>query len=145
MGAGDVAAVLVAAVCLVAVAVLVVAVSSLVRTLRSLRETVDVLREQTVPLVADLRAAVDHATTGLDRVDELLDTAESISTTVDAASRLTYRAFSPPLIGAAAVSAGIGRFVRRLRGGSLATGPGDAVVEAGAVELRRGRRRGGAA
>ena len=66
MGAGDVAAVLVAAVCLVAVAVLVVAVSSLVRTLRSLRETVDVLREQTVPLVADLRAAVDHATTGLD-------------------------------------------------------------------------------
>ena len=95
--------------------------------------------------VADLRAAVDHATTGLDRVDELLDTAESISTTVDAASRLTYRAFSPPLIGAAAVSAGIGRFVRRLRGGPLAAGPGDAVVEAGAVELRRGRRRGGAA
>ena len=145
MGAGDVVAVLVAAVCLVAVAVLVVAVSSLVRTLRSLRETVDVLREQTVPLVADLRAAVDHATIGLDRVDELLDTAESISTTVDAASQLTYRAFSPPLIGAAAVSAGIGRFVRRLRGGPLATGRGDAVVEAGAVELRRGRRRGGAA
>ena len=145
MGAGDVAAVLVAAVCLVAVAVLVVAVSSLVRTLRSLRETVDVLREQTVPLVADLRVAVDHATTGLDRVDELLDTAESISTTVDAASRLTYRAFSPPLIGASAGSAGIGRFDRRLRGGPLATGPGDAVVEAGAVELRRGRRRGGAA
>ena len=145
MGAGDVAAVLVAAVCLVAVAVLVVAVSSLVRTLRSLRETVDVLREQPVPLVADLRAAVDHATTGLDRVDELLDTAESISTTVAAASRLPSRAFSPPLIGAAAVSAGIGRFVRRLRADPLAAGPGDAVVEAGAVELRRGRRRGGAA
>ena len=99
MGAGDVAVALVAAMCLVAVVVLVVAVSSLVRTLRSLRETVDVLREQTVPLVVDLRAAVDHATAGLDRVDELLDTAESISTTVDVASRLTYRAFSPPLIG----------------------------------------------
>jgi len=114
MDAADLAAVLVAVVCLAAIAVLVVAVFSLVRTLRTLRETVDVLREQAVPLVADLRRAVDHATSGLDRVDDLLDTAEDISTTMDAASRLTYRAFSPPLIGVASVAAGFGRFVRRL-------------------------------
>ena len=46
MEAGDLAAVLVAIVCLAAIAVLVVAVSSLVRTLRTLRQTVDLLREE---------------------------------------------------------------------------------------------------
>jgi hypothetical protein len=118
MEAGDLAAVLVAVVCLAAIGILVVAVSSLVRTLRTLRETVDMLRSEAVPMVADLRRAVDHATAGLERVDDLLDTAEDISTTVDAASRLTYRALSPPLIGAASLAAGLGRFARRLRGGT---------------------------
>ena len=145
MDAADLAAVLVAVVCLAAIAVLVVAVFSLVRTLRTLRETVDVLREQAVPLVADLRRAVDHATSGLDRVDDLLDTAEDISTTMDAASRLTYRAFSSPLIGVASVAAGFGRFVRRLGGRTSERSGDDPVVEAAAIEIRSDRRRDGAA
>jgi len=115
MSGGDLAAVLVAVVCLAAVAALTLAVVSLVRTLRTLRETVDELREQTVPMVHDLRRAVDQATDGMERVDGLLDTAENISATVDAASRLTYRALSPPLIRAASVAGGIGRFLARLR------------------------------
>ena len=145
MEAGDLVAVLVAIVCLAAIAVLVVAVSSLVRTLRTLRQTVDLLREEAVPMVADLRRAVDHATVGLERVDDLLDTAEDISTTVDAASRLTYRALSPPLIGAASMAAGFGRFLRRLRGGTSGRGAGDPVVEAAAIQIRPERRRDGAA
>lgn len=51
------------------------------------------------------------------RVDELLDRAESISTTVDSASRLTYLAVSNPLIKVVAVAAGAGRAMRRLRRG----------------------------
>ena len=145
MEAGDLAAVLVAVVCLAAIVVLMVAVSSLVKTLRTLRETVDMLREEAVPMVADLRRAVDHATVGLERVDDLLDTAEDISTTVDAASRLTYRALSPPLIGAASLAAGLGRFLRGLRGGTSGRGVGDPVVEAAAIQIRPKRRRDGAA
>ena len=125
--------------------VLMVAVSSLVKTLRTLRETVDMLREEAVPMVADLRRAVDHATVGLERVDDLLDTAEDISTTVDVASRLTYRALSPPLIGAASLAAGLGRFLRGLRGGTSGRGVGDPVVEAAAIQIRPKRRRDGAA
>ncbi|HAQ23532.1 MAG TPA: hypothetical protein DGF10_06970 [Acidimicrobiaceae bacterium] len=148
MAASDLAALLVAITCLAAIAVLVVAVISLVRTLRALREVVDVLREETIPMLAEIRSVVDRATEGLDRVDHLLDAAEDISGTVDAASRLTYRALAPPLVGAASVSAGIGRFLRRLRGettsGSL-TEPGRSgnVIEAATVDRRRRRRAGG--
>jgi|TARA_B100001105_G_scaffold166454_1_gene133907 predicted PurR-regulated permease PerM len=145
MEAGDLAAVLVAVVCLAAIVVLVVSVSSLVRTLRTLRETVDLLREEAVPMVADLRRAVDHATVGLERVDDLLDAAEDISTTVDAASRLTYRALSPPLIGAASIAAGLGRFVRRLRGATPGRGVDGPVVEAAAIQIRPENRRDGVA
>ena len=145
MEAGDLAAVLVAVVCLAAIVVLMVAASPLVRTLRTLRQTVDLLREEAVPMVADLRRAVDHATVGLERVDDLLDTAEEISTTVDAASRLTYRALSPPLIRAASLAAGLGRFLRGLRGGPWGRGVGDPVVGAAAIQIRPERRRDGAA
>ena len=145
MEAGDLAAVLVAVVCLAAIVVLMVAASSLVKTLRTLRETVDMLREEAVPMVADLRRAVDHATAGLERVDDLLDTAEDISTTVDAASRLTYRALSPPLIRAASLAAGLGRFLRGLRGGTSGQGVGDPMVEAAAIQIRPERRRDGVA
>jgi len=150
MSATDLAAVLVAVVCLAAVAVLVVSVVSMVRTLRALSEAVDVLREQTIPMVIELRAVVDHATRGLDRVDDLLDAAEDISETVEVASRLTWRVLSPPLVGAASLSAGIGSFLRRLRGksdpGSGARSvAGAEVVEASAVERRRRRRAGGVA
>ena len=145
MEAGDLAAVLVAVVCLAAIAILMVAVSSLVRTLRTLRETVDMLREEAMPMVADLRRAVDHATAGLVRVDDLLDTAEDISTTVDATSRLAYRALSPPLIGAASLAAGLGRFARRLRGATPAQNVDDQAVDTSAIQLRPKRRRKGVA
>ncbi|MFT6549420.1 MAG: hypothetical protein ACJA0A_000556 [Acidimicrobiales bacterium] len=145
MEAGDLAAVLVAVVCLAAIAILVVAVSSLVRTLRTLRETVDMLRSEAVPMVADLRRAVDHATAGLERVDDLLDTAEDISTTVDAASRLTYRALSPPLIGAASLAAGLGRFARRLRGGTPDRSTDDMAIQTTPIQIRPERRRDGVA
>jgi len=145
MEAGDLAAVLVAVVCLAAIAILVVAVSSLVRTLRTVRETVDMLRAEAVPMVADLRRAVDHATAGLERVDDLLDTAEDISTTVDAASRLTYRALSPPLIGAASLAAGLGRFARRLRGGTPDRSTDDTAIQTTPIQIRPERRRDGVA
>jgi hypothetical protein len=116
MSAGDLAAVLVAIVSLVAVAILVVASLSLLRTLRELRSVVDTLRGQTLPMVGDLRAAVTQAGSDLERVEGLLDTAERITDTVDSASRLTFRALSPPLIKTMSFVAGARRAGRRLRG-----------------------------
>ena len=115
MSAADLAAVIVTGVCLAVVVVLVLAVISMVRTMRELRETVDELRQSALPMVEDLRGTVARAGAELDRVDGVIGRAERISATVDHASRLTYRAFAPPLIKGLALVSGVGRATRRLR------------------------------
>ena len=98
MSAVDLAAVIVTVVCLATVVVLTIAVVSLVRTMRELRDVVDDLRDSALPMVDDLRTTVTKADAELHRVDRVIGRAERISATVDHASRLTYRAFAPPLI-----------------------------------------------
>jgi len=109
MSATDLAAIVLAVVCLAATVVLVLAVQSLVRTMRELRGVVDELRDQTLPMLADLRS-------GVERVDNVITTAERITETVDAASRLTSRAITPPLIKTVSFMAGARRVLHR--GGS---------------------------
>jgi hypothetical protein len=106
MDATDLAAIVLAIVCLAATVVLVVAVQSLVRTMRELRSVVDDLREQTLPMVGELR-------NGVERVDHVIATAERITDTLDAASRLTSRAITPPLIKTVSIVAGARRVLRR--------------------------------
>lgn len=115
MSAADLAAVIVTGVCFAVVVVLVLAVISMVRTMRELRTTVDELRQAALPMVEDLRGTVARAGAELDRVDGVIGRAERISTTVDHASRLTYRAFAPPLIKGLALVSGVGRAARRFR------------------------------
>lgn len=115
MSAADLAAVIVTGVCFAVVVVLVLAVISMVRTMRELRATVDELRQAALPMVEDLRGTVARAGAELDRVDGVIGRAERISTTVDHASRLTYRAFAPPLIKGLALVSGVGRAARRFR------------------------------
>ncbi len=117
MSATDLAAIVVTILSFVMVAVMVLVVQSIARTLRELRLTVDELRGSTLPMVADLRTTVAKAGDGLDRVDGIIDRAESITTTVDNASRLTYKAMAPPLIKTISLVAGAGRATRRLRWG----------------------------
>jgi hypothetical protein len=88
---------------------------SMTATLRAVRASTDELRRESLRLVADVRNTVDQANSELERVDTLLGTAESISTTVDSASRLAYLAFSNPLIKLLAFGTGTARAVRRLR------------------------------
>lgn len=115
MTAGEIAAVIASIAVAVLVLGLLVALVSVIGTLRSLREAADELRRTTVPLVAEVRAAVAQANAELGRVDGLLVTAESIGTTVDSASRLAYLAFSNPLVKIMALGAGTARASRRLR------------------------------
>jgi hypothetical protein len=115
MTATELAALIVAIASVAAVVLLIFAVGTLVGTLRALRDTVELLRTESVPVIGELRDTVRQANADLERVDELLGTAESISGTVDSASRLAYLAFSNPVIKAMAFAAGTGRAARRLR------------------------------
>jgi hypothetical protein len=113
--ASDVAAVIVAVTSALAVFVLIWAIVSLTRTMNLMRQSVDELRRESLPVVAELRTTVQQANAELERVDTLLGTAESISSTVDSASRLAYLAFSNPVIKAIAFASGTGRAARRFR------------------------------
>ena len=106
------------------------ALSSLLKTLRGLRVAVEELRREAVPLVSDLRVTVAQANNELARVDTLLGTAESISQTVDSASRLAYLAFSNPVIKVLAFGSGTARATRRFRKSSA----GIAAVSAPALK-----------
>lgn len=113
--ADDVVAIVVCVFAALVIVVLCYAMTGLVRTLRRLRESVDELRRETLPLVADLRTTVVQASGDLERVDSLLGRAETISATVDSASRLAYLAFSNPVIKTLAFGAGTARAARRFR------------------------------
>ncbi len=116
MTAGDLAAVVLSVVMILAIVALALLVQSLRRTLGDARETLAALRVEAVPLLGELRDTVVRAEAEVDRVDGLLDAAESISATVDSASRLGYLAFRAPVIRVVAFGRGVGRGARRLTG-----------------------------
>ena len=115
MSAGEWAAVAVAGVAAVAVVGLVVTMATLLRTLGALQQTIDTLRAETIPLVTDVQKTARRASNDLERAGAVLQTAESLSSTVASASRLAYRAFSNPVVKAMALASGTSRAYRRLR------------------------------
>lgn len=117
MEAGEIAAVAIAVVAGGATVGLLVTLRSLARTLRELRRTLEHLNEQTVPLVDELRATTAQARHDLHHVDALLSSAETVGTTVEAASRLAYATFSNPVVKAMSLGAGVARAGRRIRQG----------------------------
>ncbi|HZT64871.1 MAG TPA: hypothetical protein VFA11_03695 [Acidimicrobiales bacterium] len=122
MSAGDIGAAVGGGVGLVVAAVLVWAVLSLRRAVDGLeraveaaRGTAEEVRDGAVPLLGQMREIASRTEGELARMDDLLQTASSISVTVDSASRLAYLAFSNPVIKALAFASGTGRAVSRLR------------------------------
>lgn len=115
MSGADLAIVVVTGCSIVAVVAIVVALGRLLASVRALRRTLDELNAQVSPLVDDLRVALEEANEELDRIDRLVGSAESISATVDATSKLAYRALSAPVIKTVAVTSGASRAARRLR------------------------------
>jgi outer membrane murein-binding lipoprotein Lpp len=115
MSAGEIAAVIGGAVAALVLLGCVIALANMLRTLRTLAAAIDDLRKEVVPLASQWRATVVKANDQLVRVDGVLDTTESVGSTVDAASRLIYLALSNPLIKAMAFGAGTSRALRRLR------------------------------
>jgi len=115
LSGADLAVIVVTGLSIVAVvavlAVLLVALS----TLRRARAAIDELTDRALPLVEELARSVADANAELERVDRLVGSAESISATVDATSKLAYRALSAPVIKTVAVTSGASRAARRLR------------------------------
>jgi len=115
MSASDLAAVIVAVSAVVGVVLLVFAIVSLTRTLTAVRLSVEELRRETLPVIDELQRTVTQANTDLERLDTLLDSATSVTNTVDSASQLAYLAFSNPVIKAIAFASGTARATRALR------------------------------
>jgi predicted acylesterase/phospholipase RssA len=115
MSGADLAIVVVTGCSIVAVVAIVVALGRLLSSVRALQASLEELNAQVTPLVDDLRVALEEANEELDRIDRLVGSAESISATVDATSKLAYRALSAPVIKTVAVTSGASRAARRLR------------------------------
>jgi hypothetical protein len=110
-----VAAIVVAAVGALVLLALMVVLWSMARTMKALRATADDLHREGLAVLSDMRGTVGQANSELERVDGLLGTAESITTTVDSASRLAYLAFTNPVIKILAFGTGTVRAARRFR------------------------------
>lgn len=115
MSASELAAVIVAVASIVGVVILVFALVALTRTLATLRLSIEELRRETLPVIDELQRTVTRANTDLERLDGLLESATSVTNTVDSASQLAYLAFSNPVIKAIAFASGTGRAVRAFR------------------------------
>ena len=115
MSASDLAAIIVAIASVVGVVVLVFALLSLTRTLATLRMSIEELRRETLPVIDELQRTVTQANTDLERLDTLLDSATSVTNTVDSASQLAYLAFSNPVIKAIAFATGTARAAKAFR------------------------------
>lgn len=126
MSAGEIAVLVAAVACALAVVGLLVAITSLRREVTRIGSLADELKRQTVPLVADAHRVVDQAATEMERVGAVLDSTESVHATVDSASRLAYRAFANPVVKVLAVRSGAASGMRRLVG----TAPADRPVDA---------------
>ncbi|HWD51994.1 MAG TPA: hypothetical protein VG412_06320 [Acidimicrobiales bacterium] len=118
MSAGQTAILVASIACILAAAGLLAVMISLRRQVRELSTVADDLRRQLMPMVADAHRVVDQAATEMERVGAVLDSTESVHSTVDSASRLAYRAFANPVVKVLAVKAGAAGGMRRLASGS---------------------------
>jgi hypothetical protein len=99
----------------VVVLALLAATWSLLRTARDLRTLALELSELTDAALSNVEVTVTRARVELDRVDDLVGSAEAITHTVGSASRLAQMALSGPVIKLMAFRAGTARAGRRLR------------------------------
>jgi len=83
-----------------------------IRTMAVVKRSVTEITDRTLPLIADMQASVRDTNTDLARVDSLLDTANSISTTMDSAARIAYNTVSNPVVKALSAGAGIAQAYR---------------------------------
>jgi uncharacterized protein YoxC len=77
------------------------------RVLESTKMTIDAMREETIPLLREVKTSVEKTNREIDRVDVLLDNANSIVGRVERLSGLVEEAASNPLVKVISAFAGI--------------------------------------
>jgi DNA topoisomerase IB len=99
---------------LVIVGLLAVLLAAL-RAARRLRAAADELHRESQALLAQLDRTVDLAGRELERVDDLIGSAERLTNTVGSASRFAQAAVATPVIKVMALGAGTARASERIR------------------------------
>lgn len=89
---------------------------SLRRSARELRSLVEEMTDHASNVIGDAEATIARARGELDRVDDLIGSAEAITDTVGSASRVAHAVLATPLIKLLAFGAGTARAGRRMRG-----------------------------
>jgi hypothetical protein len=97
------------------VAVIAAAALSLRRSARQLNVLAEELAGHASVVLGEAESTIVRAKGELDRVDDLIGSAEAITETVGSATRLAHIAFATPLIKVMALGAGTARAGRRLR------------------------------
>ncbi|CAN5815789.1 hypothetical protein BH23ACT2_BH23ACT2_03960 [soil metagenome] len=115
LSGADLAVVVVTGCAIAAVIALLVVLQRVLVTLHRLSATLDDLNDRALPLVDELADSLAEANGELERIDRLVGSAESISATVDATSKLAYRALSAPVIKTVALTSGASRAAKRMR------------------------------
>lgn len=98
------------------VLVLLGAAMSLRRSARELRLLVEEMSDHATDVIGQAEKTIVRAQEELDRVDDLVGSAEAITETVGSASRVAHAVLATPLIKILAFGAGSARAGRRFRG-----------------------------
>lgn len=115
LSAADLTLVVVTGCSIVAVVAVLFVLQRALTAVREVKRVLDDVNARAMPLIDELAASLAEANEELARVDRLVGSAESISATVDATSKLAYRALSAPVIKTVAMTSGASRAARRLR------------------------------
>jgi hypothetical protein len=110
------AAVAVTAVAAAVVVTLLGAAMSLRRSARELRMLAEEMTDHAAHVIGDAEETIARARGELDRVDDLVGSAEALTETVGSASRVAHAVLATPLIKILAFGAGTARAGRRMRG-----------------------------
>lgn len=116
MSGNEVAALVVAVAATLALVGLLAVVVLLVGAVRELRITVTELRVETQAVVEELHEAVRGTNAELERIDNVLHAAETVTDTLDSASRLAYLTMGSPVVKGLAAATGANQAYRRFRG-----------------------------
>ncbi len=115
MTANDVVLIVVLVVSLASIAMLAVVTVQLRRAASDMAKASAVFVERAQPAIDELLRAARSAGGQVDRLDDLISTAASVTETMDTATAATVRVLSNPVIKTAAFAKGTKRAARRLR------------------------------
>lgn|SRR5512132_1107797 len=105
--AGDTALIIVAALWGALVLFLCLVLANTFRVLESTKMTIDAMREETIPLLREVKTSVEKTNREIDRVDILLDNANTIVGRVERVSGLIEEAAANPLVKVISTFAGL--------------------------------------